>query len=76
MTEKYPNTILTLGLNFQYHILVGERRQAIDDLNRMTMLIPAAPRLYIVLANLYWQEGMIPQAEKNALKAMKLGENR
>jgi tetratricopeptide (TPR) repeat protein len=74
MTQKYPNSILTLGLNFQYHILVGERRLAIDDLNRMTMVIPAAPRPYIVLANPYWQEGMIPQAEKNALKAMKLGE--
>lgn len=74
MTQRYPNSILTLGLKFQYHILAGERRPAIDALNQMTKLIPAAPRPYIVLANLYWQEGMIPQAEKNAFKAMKLGE--
>jgi tetratricopeptide (TPR) repeat protein len=74
MTQRYPNSILTLGLKFQYHILVGERRPAIDALNQMTKLIPTAPRPYIVLANLYWQEGMIPQAEKNAFKAMKLGE--
>ncbi len=74
MTQKYPNSILTLGLKFQYHILAGERRPAIDALNQLTKLIPTAPRPYIVLANLYWQEGMIPQAEKNAFKAMKLGE--
>jgi|GEM_PF-1630196 len=74
MTQRYPNSILTLGLKFQYYILAGERRPAIDALNQMTKLIPTAPRPYIVLANLYWQEGMIAQAEKNALKAMKLGE--
>jgi tetratricopeptide (TPR) repeat protein len=74
MTQRYPNSLLTLGLKFQYHILAGERRPAIDALNQMTQMIPKAPRPYIVLANLYWQEGMIPQAEKNALKAMKLGE--
>ena len=75
MTQKYPSSILTLGLKFQYHLLAGERRPAIDALNRITVLIPKAPRPYIILANLYWQEGMIPQAEKNAFKAMKLGEN-
>ena len=74
MTQRYPNSILTLGLKFQYHILAGERGPAIDALNQLTKLIPTAPRPYIVLANLYWQEGMIPQAEKNAFKAMKLGE--
>lgn len=75
MTQRYPNSLLTLGLKFQYHLLAGERRQAIEALNRITVLIPKAPRPYIILANLYWQEGMIPQAEKNAVKAMKLGEN-
>jgi tetratricopeptide (TPR) repeat protein len=74
MTQRYPNNMLTLGLKFQYHLLAGERRQAIDTLNGITKIIPAAPRPYIILANLYWQEGMIPQAEKNAIKAMKLGE--
>jgi len=74
MTQKYPNSLLTLGLKFQYHLMAGERRQAIDALNRITVQIPRAPRPYIILANLYWQEGMIPQAEKNAVKAMKLGE--
>ncbi len=74
MVTKYPNNVLTMGLKFQYHLLAGERRQAIDALSRMTVLIPNAPRPYIVLANLYWQEGMIPLAEKNAFKAMKLGE--
>ncbi|MFA5179776.1 MAG: tetratricopeptide repeat protein [Syntrophales bacterium] len=74
MSQRNPNSVLTLGLKFQYHILAGERRQAIDALNQMTKLIPTAPRPYIVLANLYWQEGMIPQSEKNAFKAMKLGE--
>jgi tetratricopeptide (TPR) repeat protein len=75
MTQRYPNSLLALGIKFQYHLLAGERRPAIDVLNRMTKLIPTAPRPYIILANLYWQEGMIPQAEKNAFKAMKLGEN-
>ena len=75
MTQRYPNSLLTLGLKFQYHLLAGERRPAIEALNRITVLIPKAPRPYIILANLYWQEGMIPQAEKNAVKAMKLGEN-
>jgi tetratricopeptide (TPR) repeat protein len=74
MILKYPNNVLTLGLKFQYHLLAGERRQAIDALSRMTVLIPNAPRPYIILANLYWQEGMIPLAEKNAFRAMKLGE--
>ena len=64
MTQRYPNSMLTLGLTFQYHFLAGERRQAIDVLNRITVLIPKAPRPYIILANLYWQEGMIPQADK------------
>ena len=74
MSQRYPNSLLTLGLKFQYHLMAGERRQAIDALNRITVQIPRAPRPYIILANLYWQEGMIPQAEKNAVKAMKLGE--
>jgi tetratricopeptide (TPR) repeat protein len=74
MIQKYPNSVLALGLKFQYHLLAGERMQAIDALNQMTALIPEAPRPYIVLASLYWQEGMIPLAEKNAIKAMTLGE--
>ncbi len=74
MVLKYPNNILSQGLEFQYHLLVGERRQAIDALNRLAILIPSAPRPYIIMASLYWQEGMIPQAEKNAHKALKLGE--
>ena len=74
MLRKYPENALSLGLKFQYHLLAGERLQAIDTLNRITVLIPYAPRPYIILSSLYWQEGMIPLAEKNALKAMKLGE--
>jgi tetratricopeptide (TPR) repeat protein len=74
MIQKYPNSLLTLGLKLQYHLLVGERHQAIVVLNQIARMIPLAPRPYTILASLYWQEGMIPLAEKNALKAMSLGE--
>ncbi len=74
LTVEFPNSILILGLKFQSQLLAGDRPQARDTLNRITALVPNAPRPYIVLANLYWQDGMVVQAEKNAYKAMKLGE--
>jgi tetratricopeptide (TPR) repeat protein len=74
MTRKYPDSILTAGLKFYYYLLEGDRPQAIVALNRMTVLLPYAPRPYVMLAALYWQEGKISLAEANAVKAMKLGE--
>ena len=72
MDRKHPNSLLTLGLKLQYHLLIDERRQAIDTVKRITRIIPYAPRPYTILANLYWQEGMMPLAEKNARKAISL----
>lgn len=74
MDRKYPNSLLTLGLKLQYHLLADERRQAIDTVKRITRVIPYAPRPYTILANLYWQEGILPLAEKNARKAISLKE--
>jgi tetratricopeptide (TPR) repeat protein len=48
MDRKYPTSLLTLGAKLQYHLLVDERRQAIDTLNRITRLIPYAPRPYTI----------------------------
>lgn len=74
MDRKQPNSLLTLGLKLQYHLLLDERRQAVATLNRITRIIPYAPRPHTILANLYWQQGLIPLAEKNARKAILLKE--
>ena len=74
MDRKQPNSLLTLGLKLQYHLLAEERRQAIETVKRITRIIPYAPRPYTILANLYWQEGIMPLAEKNAKKAISLKE--
>ena len=74
MEQKNPNSMLALGLRLQYELLLGERRQAIETLSRISRLIPYAPRPYTMLANLYWQEGLANQTEANARKAIAMGE--
>ncbi len=74
LSRKFPDSILVAGLTFYYHLLVGEGPQAIDALQRLTVLLPYAPRPYVMLAALYWQEGNVSLAEVNVCKAIKLGE--
>ncbi len=48
LSRKFPDSILVAGLTFYYHLLVGEGPQAIDALQRLTVLLPYAPRPYVM----------------------------
>jgi tetratricopeptide (TPR) repeat protein len=74
LLNRNPNDLLTLRLNVQYQLQRGERKKALNTLNQIASLTPNAPRIYLVLAELYLAEGVVTLAEKNALKAIERGE--
>jgi len=74
MLAKYPNNILSLRLKIQYHLTTGERRAAIETLNQIKQYIPDASSSYALLSELYLQDGVTSLAEKNAQKAITLGD--
>ncbi|HAJ27959.1 MAG TPA: hypothetical protein DCG53_12085 [Syntrophus sp. (in: bacteria)] len=74
MLAKDPNNILAWRLKTQYHLTGGDRRGAIETLNQIKQYIPDASASYALLAELYLQDGVISLAEKNAQKALTLGD--
>lgn len=74
MLAKDQNNILAWRLKTQYHLSGGERRAAIQTLNQIKQYIPDASASYALLAELYLQDGVISLAEKNAQKAIALGD--
>lgn len=74
LLNRNQNDLLALRLNAQYQLQRGERKKALNTLNQIARLTPNAPRIYLVLAELYLAEGVVTLAEKNALKAIGQGE--
>ncbi|MFA5180743.1 MAG: tetratricopeptide repeat protein [Syntrophales bacterium] len=74
MLAKDPNNLLAWRLKTQYHLAGGERRAAIETLNQIKQYIPDASASYALLGELYLQDGVISLAEKNAQKAITLGD--
>ena len=74
MIAKDPANILAWRLKTEYHLALGERQAAIETLNRITQYIPDAAASHALLAELHLQEGVVSLAEKNAQKAIALGD--
>jgi cellulose synthase operon protein C len=74
LLNRNPNDLLALRLKAQSQLLVGERKKALSVLKEIARLASNGPRIYLVLAELYFAEGTFTLAEKNALKAIEQGE--
>lgn len=72
--SRDANNVLAWRLKSRYSLARGDRREAIHGLETLIRLIPEAGALCSKLAELYFQEGEMSLAEKNARRAIELGE--
>ena len=72
--SRYPSDILALSLKVRYELLMRQNKEAIATLKQTISLVPDAPRPHTLLAELYWNEGVLAVAEGYAQKALKRGE--
>ncbi len=73
--NRYPQDILALSLKTRYELLTNQMNGAIKTLKQTVNIVPGAPRPHTLLAELYWNQGIMSVAEAYAQKALKLGEN-
>ncbi|HPO35989.1 MAG TPA: tetratricopeptide repeat protein [Syntrophales bacterium] len=75
LLARDPRSVLAWRLKGEYHLARGERREAIEALNKVIQYIPEAAYIYALLAELYLKEGELAGAEKRAQQAINLGES-
>ncbi len=72
--SKFPSDILGLSLKVRLQLLKRDYGGAIETLKKTIALVPEAPRPHTLMAEIYWNEGVLSLAEKYATLALKLGE--
>jgi tetratricopeptide (TPR) repeat protein len=72
---KEPENLLALQLKTQYEQMFGDRAAAINTLRKVIELAPDSPRPHLLIASLYWQEGLLFMAQQSALKTLELDQH-
>jgi len=75
LLSKEPKNLLALQLKSQHEQMSGDRTAAIITLKQVIELAPDSPRPHLLLASLYWQEGLLFLAQQSALKTLALDAN-
>lgn len=74
MLEKNPNDPLAITIDAQHSFFTGDRKKTLAALNKIARIIPNAPKPFVLLSELYWLEGVMSLAQKNAQIALDLGD--